>query len=486
MLIRNFIWLFMPLIVQSQVASNDVQKLTIGKDKKDQTVQWMNNLAWEQILQKAKAENKYVFVDFYTTWCAPCKAMDKYVYTDRQVGTFMNEKFVSIKVQMDKTSWDDPTIKAWYKRAETFNEQYKIDAYPTLIFFSPDGKLAHRVSQGLNVDGFMEVATTALDPQKRYYSKLAEYEEGKSDLGFLKDLIGAAKAANDRKTAERVAEKYISSLLVKNLFDKENRDIIRQFHSGSKAAELSTAYINLLKQNEIFSLDNLIFIQQFTLTSKDRGFKVFYNNREKVNNIVNNSPIPPGAIRQSLDFAGDVVRRIIYKEDVYPMIKSIMDSSSNLAPNWQEIEATINKKYPKTNAERIIVDAKVNWYQYKKNWPEYSKSLLQQMDMKLDISNLKNETFAVNNFCWDLFERALDSSILNRAIYWMEQAFKQNQKDLKWSTAIDTYANLLYKVNRKKEALKWEAKAIEYEPNNRNFTQAFENMKKGLPTWPHD
>ena len=30
-------------------------------------------LTFDEALSKAKAENKLVFMDCYTTWCAPCK-----------------------------------------------------------------------------------------------------------------------------------------------------------------------------------------------------------------------------------------------------------------------------------------------------------------------------------------------------------------------------------------------------------------------------
>ena len=32
--------------------------------------------SWKEVLQKAKQENKLIFVDLYTTWCGPCKKME--------------------------------------------------------------------------------------------------------------------------------------------------------------------------------------------------------------------------------------------------------------------------------------------------------------------------------------------------------------------------------------------------------------------------
>ena len=37
-------------------------------------------LTLEEALIKAKTENKYVFVDCYTTWCGPCKRMTEFVF----------------------------------------------------------------------------------------------------------------------------------------------------------------------------------------------------------------------------------------------------------------------------------------------------------------------------------------------------------------------------------------------------------------------
>src|ERR1700730_5445986 len=93
---------------------------------------------WNQVLKRAKSENKFIFVDCYATWCGPCKYMDKEVYHNDSVGYFINAKFISVKVQMDTSKMDNDATKEWYTTARRLQGEYKVNAYPTFLFFSPN------------------------------------------------------------------------------------------------------------------------------------------------------------------------------------------------------------------------------------------------------------------------------------------------------------------------------------------------------------
>ena len=55
-----------------------------------------------QTLEKAKTENKLVFIDCYTTWCGPCKQLAKKVFPDKSAGDFFNEHYVSLKMDVER------------------------------------------------------------------------------------------------------------------------------------------------------------------------------------------------------------------------------------------------------------------------------------------------------------------------------------------------------------------------------------------------
>jgi thiol-disulfide isomerase/thioredoxin len=487
MQLRVLCLMLMPLVMQAQTSStnNAITKLS---NYNDSGIQWVTDLSWQEILQKAKSEHKLIFVDCYATWCAPCKAMDKNVYPSVQVGQAMNEKFISVKVQMDRTEKDDNRVKSWYKDAKAIEKQYQINAFPTLLFFSQDGALVHRVTQGLNIEGFLNVVATALDPKKRYSSLLADYQNRQRDTMFLLNLIFAAQAAYDNNTAQLVAKEFIATLTPKSLYNKQNRDIVKRYGNTEKGKEIAGKYIDGLKQNEIFTIDNIVFIRQFTKSSKQRGFRLFYNYPHKINSIMEGIVLDKGAISKTIkgDYAQSAVRGIIFSEEIYKTIFAPAQKNiSNVKdPEWEKLTISIRKKYPKIDADRLINESKIPWYRLTKNWPEYSKSLLKQMDYNYKGRSLVGLTLQINDNCWDLFEKSCDSAILSRAIYWMEQVFSQIEKDRDWSTALDTYANLLYKVGRTKEALQNEEKAVKISPDEKDITQAFDRMKKGLPTWP--
>lgn len=60
------------------------------------------DITFDQAIEAAQKENKLVFVDFYTDWCGPCKMMARDVFPQKELGDYMNDKFVSVKLNAEK------------------------------------------------------------------------------------------------------------------------------------------------------------------------------------------------------------------------------------------------------------------------------------------------------------------------------------------------------------------------------------------------
>ncbi len=170
---------------------------------------------WAEILAKAKKENKYVFLDAYTTWCGPCKWMDKNVFPTAEAGEFFNKNFVNAKIDMEKGEG--------LEIAKT----YTIQAYPTYIYADGDGNLVHRVVGSMPTDQFIAASADALKPETQYGTLIRKYEAGERSPEFLYNAAKAAQKAYDVKKSNELAAAYLKTQT--NLLEEKNVKFISEF-----------------------------------------------------------------------------------------------------------------------------------------------------------------------------------------------------------------------------------------------------------------
>lgn len=91
------------------------------------------DISFEQALKKAKKEKKLIFVDAYAVWCGPCKWMEANTFSEKEVGDVFNEKFINLKIDMEKGEGPELARK------------YSVRAYPTLFLIDGDGKVIKRI-----------------------------------------------------------------------------------------------------------------------------------------------------------------------------------------------------------------------------------------------------------------------------------------------------------------------------------------------------
>ena len=395
--------------------------LAVAQDK---GIHFEHGTSWADVQAKAKAANKYIFMDCFTTWCGPCKFMSANIFPQEKVGDFMNEKFISVKVQMDQTPKDNEEVKQWYADAKQIEQQYSIRAYPTFLVFAPDGHIVDRQIGGAEADQFIERCAASLDPAKQYYTQLEQFKNGRKDTSFLRGL----------------------ALLALDKYDAEN------------ATAVSRLYLE--QQKDLYSPANLQFIAKFTQSSKDPGFDIFLHHPDKVNKVLGN-----GAAENKL-------MQIVAQEEVYPQLMK-KDKS---APDWAGLEKSITAKYPNI-AEELLLKTKVQYYSYVKDADKAVANIVAYMKKYGHKANPQE----LNQYAWTIFEKCNDIACIEQALEWSKRSFKGNDTP----AFLDTYANLLYKSGKKADALVWEEKAMNAAGagERKNYEATLEKMKQGGKYW---
>jgi thioredoxin-related protein len=392
-----------------------------------QGIRFNENMSWRDIKAKAKRENKCIFMDAYAAWCVPCKIMAEETFPVASVGDMFNKHFVSVKVQMDSTDNDNKFVKSWFNDARQIATQANITAYPTLLFFSPEGKLLHK-SVGLKDSlALVQDAQNALDPSKQYFGRFDRFKKGELDTAQIKALAIQALQMGDNVIATEVAN----------------------------------AYIKGIPGLEIYKTQNLVFISTFLSGSKDKHFKMFLKDSKRINEAT------------AKNFAEETVMRVIAKEEVVPY-----EQRKNF--DWQAIERRAVLKYGNLGAE-LVSNKALLYYLEAGDWVNFGKYYKKYFDLALrnDRSSLH-----INNISWPVFEHVTDTGVLATAAKAMKYSIEKfDQYTSAAPNAFDTYANLLYKTGKREEAIKLQERAVLLSNRSKEMVEALEKMKRNEKTW---
>lgn len=187
------------------------------------------NGSWEDLLSKAKVENKNIFVDVYTEWCGPCKIMSSEVFPDREVGQYYNEKFINFKLDAEDESVNGPALA----------EKYRVDSYPTLLYLQPNGEEIGRASS-MNKEEFLEFAAHLLGEKISDIGELLKrYDEGDRDDSFVRRLISRIRVeeavsgyGNKGELANKrykIVEEYVHSKPLIEMINKDDFSILSHY-----------------------------------------------------------------------------------------------------------------------------------------------------------------------------------------------------------------------------------------------------------------
>jgi thioredoxin-related protein len=413
-------------------------------------IQWDKSASWELVAAKAKKEKKYIFVDCYATWCRPCKAMDRDVFSSGKVGEYANRYFISAKVQIDSSKNDDMFIKEWYSDAKKIATENKIKGFPSYLFFSPEGKLVHRSVGFKNEIDFLKELSNALNLEKQVVSQYTLWQNKKIGYEKLLSLVSGLSKAAENDLAKEVAtdylENYLSRLNTAELLTIEQLEFLKEFQS---LVSMESPIIQMLiKQSN--NIDTLM---------KERGYTYDF-----LNGIISANVTDP-ALNEA--------------------------KGNRTTPDWGTLRNKITTKTNKLYAERAILELKTTWYMdVDKDSNRYLKALIKYMEI-IDIDRFTDPflcTLGINNRAWEVFEHSQEKNQLRKAIEWVDVIIQKADDPtlsftiMKKAEFMDTKANLMYKLGLKKEAIALEEEAVKLSTSVWRET-ALTKMKNGERTW---
>ncbi len=248
------------------------------------------NLSTTEALAKAKKEHKLVFIDVYTDWCGPCKYLSNIVFIDQALGDYMNEHFVSIKVngedgqeieggEFGEGNEDGEGVKIM--------EEFSIDAYPTLLFLDPERKLLKKVVGAMEAEALIEKVKGVISPETtKLYQLNARFEKGERNKPFLIELI--TEKINEEENTDVLMKEFLRLHPVLNLEDKDDFMVFRLMEKDFKHPLVQVflshpkkyfeLYGNLALEQLQIIFENLIESSKETrdMEAIDKGLDVLY------------------------------------------------------------------------------------------------------------------------------------------------------------------------------------------------------------------
>jgi len=258
------------------------------------------------------------------------------------------------------------------------------------------------------------------------------YAQKKLAYEKVPSLVDEAKKKGDVKLADSLAQDYINNYLFK------------------------------LKKEEFYSKENLTFIGDFLSDENSKAFKFFMKEPEKINSVLGDYK----AQSKLMDF---INKKYLPQGEFEKISKT----------DWDRLEKTVVAKFGRVGQEIVWGQRMVCHLILKDDWQSFTKYYVQYFEI-----GLKHPRYNINNMSWyGIFEQVDDPKVLKFACdvvmkYAMEQWY---QNDF---AAYDTYANLLYKIGRKNEAIDWEEKAVKLSNNDKTILDTLEKMKNNQKTWP--
>ena len=394
---------------------------------------------FQQVRRKAERQQKCIFLQFESASCDECNVVANKAFSNPQLAEYFQERFIALLV--------NPTSREGIDLAN----KYSVSLFPTSLFLNEKGDLLYEYNGSTtNVSDYFKYANIALSHrnEKPLIAFEKEYNEGNKNLSFLKSYI--------------IKRKEISQP-VDSLLDE---------------------YVSLLPEDSLSSFNTISFVLQqaplvdskafdFITSHEQTMAKVYRSMNFRQASSINNEIISRSlqkAINEKNQFLAIDVSKFTQRTWGYDRVRGQKAANFNLLEYYKGIKDTAayidgavkyyDNYYMSKNLDSLKAAAEAAFQTMLKTLPGDTiktdsgfivKRIVRTTNTQFEYSN------SLNGGAWSVFKFARNKNDLEKALTWAKRALEYQEMP----GYMDTYAHLLYKLHRKKEAISWEQKAID-------------------------
>jgi len=203
---------------------------------------------YQKALNIASAGNKLLFIDFYTTWCVPCKKLDKLVFQNDSVKQVLGKDFVLLRYNAE----DDSVFN--------LSKKHHVFIYPSAVVLNKDGYVVNR-NYGFHGEDFPSLSNSVLaftneSKERNTQNKFIKGYANKIDISnYPKFYIDYINRTNTKIDSVAVRNYFAGN---HDIFSEEYFSTLLQFGSDGVPENIvdsvlknKTKYIDLFGKTDV-------------------------------------------------------------------------------------------------------------------------------------------------------------------------------------------------------------------------------------------
>ena len=175
---------------------------------------------------KAKEQNKPVFIEYYNSDCSVCKRLGEILREQEEVANYYNAKYISYAMN---------TYGELSKEDADFIEKQNLhfESVPVLLYFDKNKNFLHHSSGEINTETVLNEAKKAVLPEYNSAGLKTKYETGDRSVRTLYAYCEVLKINKNEAKLKKVSQELFESFNKKELPTKKSYIILKQVVTSS-------------------------------------------------------------------------------------------------------------------------------------------------------------------------------------------------------------------------------------------------------------